>query len=63
MRRCRLCVTRLRNYDLPLNYLDAFPRRIEQVSVAQVRAALARHIDPAAMATVIVGAPEAGEAK
>jgi len=50
-------------YDLPLNYLDAFPRRIEQVSVAQVRAALARHIDPAAMATVIVGAPEAGEAK
>jgi zinc protease len=50
-------------YDLPLSYLEDFPRRIEQVSVAQVRAAFARHIDPAAMATVIVGAPEAGESK
>lgn len=50
-------------YDLPLNYLEDFPRRIEQVSVAQVRAAFSRHVDPAAMATVIVGAPDAGESK
>jgi len=50
-------------YGLPLTYLDDFPRQIEQVSMAQVRAAFARHLDPAAMATVIVGAPETGDAK
>lgn len=44
-------------YDLPLTYLDNFTKNIEQVSVAQVRAAFARHIDPQAMATVVVGAP------
>ena len=44
-------------YDLPLTYLDDFTRKVEQVTVAQVRAAFARHIDPKAMATVIVGAP------
>jgi zinc protease len=46
-------------YDLPLSYLDDFTSRVEQVSVAQIRDAFARHIDPQAMATVIVGAPEA----
>ncbi len=45
-------------YDLPLTYLDDFTRNIDQVTVAQIRAAFARHIDPQAMATVIVGAPE-----
>jgi len=45
-------------YDLPLTYLDDFTTRIEQVSVAQIREAFARHIHPAQMATVIVGAPE-----
>lgn len=45
-------------YDLPLTYLDDFTRKVEQVSVAQVRDAFARHINPQAMATVIVGAPE-----
>ncbi|HEX5336883.1 MAG TPA: pitrilysin family protein [Gallionella sp.] len=49
-------------YDLPLTYLDDFTGKVEQVSVAQIRAAFARHIDPQAMATVIVGAPE-GAAK
>jgi zinc protease len=44
-------------YDLPLTYLDDFPRKVEQVTVAQIREAFARHIDPNAMATVIVGAP------
>jgi zinc protease len=48
-------------YDLPLTYLDDFTVRIEQVSVAQIREAFARHIDPQAMATVIVGAPEAAK--
>jgi len=46
-------------YDLPLTYLDDFTRKIEQVTVAQVRDAFKRRIDPQAMATVIVGAPPA----
>jgi zinc protease len=45
-------------YDLPLTYLDDFTSKVEHVSVAQVRDAFARHLDPRAMATVIVGAPE-----
>ena len=49
-------------YDLPLTYLDDFTRKVEQVSVAQIRDAFARHVDPQAMATVVVGAP-GGEAK
>jgi zinc protease len=50
-------------YDLPLTYLDDFTRNIDQVTVAQIRTAFSRHIDPQAMATVIVGAPEEGAAK
>jgi len=46
-------------YDLPPTYLDDFTRRIGQVTVAQVRDAFMRRIDPQAMATVIVGAPPA----
>ncbi len=45
-------------YDLPLTYLDDFTRNIDRVTVAQIREVFARHIDPQAMATVIVGAPE-----
>ena len=50
-------------YDLPLSYLDDFTHNVEKVTVAQVRAAFARHIDPMEMATVIVGAPEEKAAK
>jgi zinc protease len=49
-------------YDLPYSYLDDFTKNINQVTVKQVREAFKRHIDPLAMATVIVGAPE-GTAK
>ncbi len=45
-------------YDMPLTYLDDFTRRVDQVTVAQIRDAFKRHIDPQHMATVIVGAPE-----
>ncbi|OGT00520.1 MAG: zinc protease [Gallionellales bacterium RIFCSPLOWO2_12_FULL_59_22] len=45
-------------HDMPLTYLDDFTRSVEQVTVAQVRDAFKRRIDPQAMATVIVGAPE-----
>ena len=49
-------------YDLPLTYLDDFTRNVDSVTVAQIKDAFERHIDPQAMATVIVGAPE-GAAK
>ncbi|MEO7623519.1 MAG: pitrilysin family protein [Gallionella sp.] len=48
-------------YDLPLTYLDDFTHNIDSVTVAQIRQAFARHVDPHAMATVIVGAPEGTE--
>ena len=50
-------------YDLPLTYLDDFTRKVEQVTVAQVRDAFKRRINPQAMATVIVGAPQASADK
>jgi zinc protease len=50
-------------YDLPLTYLDDFTRRVKQVNVAQIRDAFARHINPQAMATVIVGAPRLPQIK
>lgn len=46
-------------YDLPVSYLFDFSGKVEKVTVAQIHAAFARHIHPEAMATVIVGAPEA----
>jgi len=46
-------------YGLPLTYLDDFPGKVGNVTVAQVREAFQRRVNPDAMATVIVGAPEA----
>ncbi|GAB4117144.1 MAG: pitrilysin family protein [Sideroxydans sp.] len=43
-------------YNLPLTYLDDFPQRVEQVTVGDINRAFRRRVDPAAMATVIVGA-------
>lgn len=45
-------------YHLPLTYLDDFIGKVENVSVDMIRDAFKRHVDPDAMATVIVGAPE-----
>ncbi|RYX92886.1 MAG: insulinase family protein [Comamonadaceae bacterium] len=42
--------------DLPLDYLDTWTQRVLAVSVADVKAAVARKLQPAAMATVILGA-------
>jgi zinc protease len=44
-------------YELPLTYLDDFTANVEAVTTRQIRDAFKRRIDPAAMATVIVGAP------
>ena len=45
-------------YGLPLTYLDDFVGNIEAITVEQIRDAFKRHINPDAMATVIVGAPD-----
>jgi zinc protease len=49
-------------YGLSLTYLDDFVGRVDKVTVAQVRDAFKRHINPDAMATVIVGAPDGKDA-
>ncbi len=41
-------------YGLPLTYLDDFPGKIEAVTVAQIKAAFARHVKPEHLVTVIV---------
>jgi zinc protease len=46
-------------YDLPLTYLDDFPAKVEKVTVADIRDAFKRRVDPDALATVIVGDPDA----
>ena len=47
-------------YRLPLTYLDDFVRNVEQVTVAAVRDAFRRRIDPDRMVTVVVGPELAG---
>jgi zinc protease len=42
-------------YGLPLTYLDDFPRKVEAVTAADIRAAFARHVKPEHFVTVIVG--------
>ena len=42
-------------YRLPLTYLEDFVQRVERVSVADVRDAFKRRIDPGRMVTVVVG--------
>ena len=42
-------------YRLPLAWLDDFASRVEKVSVADVRAAFARHVRPDRLVTVVVG--------
>ena len=42
-------------YNLPLDYLDEFAKSVEKVTLADVKDAFKRHIDPEKMVTVIVG--------
>jgi len=42
---------------LPLDYLDTWTQQVERLTVADVRAAMARKLKPARMATVVLGAP------
>jgi zinc protease len=43
-------------YGLPLSYLEDFVGNIERVTVADIKAAFARHVDPDKLVTVVVGA-------
>jgi zinc protease len=45
-------------YDLPLDYLDQFPAKIEAVTLDQVRDAWKRRVHPDRMATVVVAGTE-----
>ena len=45
-------------YELPLTYLDEFVANIERITLADVRSAFSRRVQPHRMATIIVGAPE-----
>lgn len=45
-------------YRLPLDYLEQFPERVAEVSVAQIHDAFRRRIDPDRLVTVVVGASE-----
>ena len=49
-------------YRLPLTYLEDFVPNIEKVTLADIRAAFARRVDPAHMVTVVVGADAAAVA-
>lgn len=42
-------------YDLPLTYLEEFVPNVRKVTVAEIKAAFARHVDPAKLVTVVVG--------
>jgi zinc protease len=43
-------------YRLPLSYLEDFVPNVERVTVAEIRDAFRRRVDPERMATVVVGA-------
>ncbi|MDF2075342.1 pitrilysin family protein [Pseudomonas mendocina] len=42
-------------YDLPLSYLDDFMRDVQNLNTDQVKAAMAKHLDPEALVVVSVG--------
>ncbi|MEK8089779.1 pitrilysin family protein [Thermithiobacillus plumbiphilus] len=47
-------------YGLPLNYLDTFQQRVEQVRADEIRRAMDQHLNPARMAVVAVGSEPPG---
>ena len=45
-------------YGLPLDWLDEYPARVQGATLAQIRSAFARRVDPAKLSIVVVGAPD-----
>jgi zinc protease len=41
-------------YGMPLDYLDTYAEKVQKVTAADVRAAFARHVQPANLVTVVV---------
>lgn len=52
---------RIGRNQLPLDYLKTYKKKVEALTVTQVREAMARHLDPQRLVTVVVGAPEKEE--
>lgn len=50
-------------YNLPLDYLQTFNKKVEAVTREQIKEAFARRLNPQNMVTVMVGNLEAGESK
>lgn len=48
-------------YDLPLDYLDRFVGRIEDISAEQIRSTFQRRLDPQRFVTVTVGNGETSQ--
>jgi len=46
-------------YQLPLDYLDTFSRKVEAVTIEDIRAAFGRRLQPSQMITVMVGGDSA----
>ena len=44
--------------DLPLDYLDTWTQQVEKLTVADIKAAFARNLQPGKMVTVILGAAQ-----
>jgi len=42
-------------YDMPLDYLDTFQQNVEKVTVASIKDAFKRRVDPQLMQTITVG--------
>jgi len=49
-------VVNIATNGLPLDYLDGWTKRIEALTVAEIRAAMARKLQPERMVTVVLGA-------
>ena len=50
-------------YKLPLTFLDDYVKKVEQVTVAEIKDAFKRRVVPDNMVTVVVGPPESAEQK
>ncbi len=43
------------DFDLPLNWLDEYPKKVEAVTLAQIRDAFKRRLDPNRLVEIVVG--------
>jgi zinc protease len=48
-------VANIAAHRLPLDYLDTWTARVEKITVGDVKAAFARHLQPDRMVTVVLG--------